>query len=332
MALQSDRTPALSEAASATLHRTPPLRSPGWLVGILAGLAAGALWGTVFVAPRVVDGFGAVDFAVGRFLACGVFSALLLSAPAWRGGALRLPTLAQAGAALGLSVLGYTGYYLLLVLAIERAGSVLPTLIIGTIPIWVMLLGKPVGLRWAALAPGLVLTLLGLGVMMQVPGTDGASIGTDEPAYLWSGVLCAVAAMACWTAFALLNAAWLKRHAEVSVSDWASWLGVAAGLGALGLWALLGSPVAQMAARPGVGSFAVICVLTGIGAAWVASVAWNVASRNLSPSLAGQLIVSETVFGVAYSFAWDGQWPAPAQWLACGLFVAGILASIRAHR
>ena len=216
-------------------------------------------------------------------------------------------------------------------LAIERAGSVLPTLIIGTIPIWVMLLGKPVGLRWAALAPGLVLTLLGLGVMMQVPGTHGASIGT-EPAHLWSGVLCAVAAMACWTAFALLNAAWLKRHAEVSVSDWASWLGVAAGLGALVLWALLGSPVAQMVARPGVGSFAVICVLTGIGAAWVASVAWNVASRNLSPSLAGQLIVSETVFGVAYSFAWDGQWPAPAQWLACGLFVAGILASIRAHR
>ena len=35
------------------------------LTGILAGLAAGALWGLVFVAPRMVDGFGSVDLAAG---------------------------------------------------------------------------------------------------------------------------------------------------------------------------------------------------------------------------------------------------------------------------
>jgi len=29
---------------------------------------------------------------------------------------------------------------------------------------------------------------------------------------------------------------------------------------------------------------------------------------------------------------WDGQWPTLLQALACVLFVAGILASIRAHR
>ena len=56
------------------------------------------------------------------------------------------------------------------------------------------------------------------------------------------------------------------------------------------------------------------------------------ASRRLSPSLAGQLIVSETVFGLLYTFAWNGQWPVAMQWLACALFVLGILASIRAHR
>jgi hypothetical protein len=31
--------------------------------GVLAGLAAGALWGLVFVAPRMVPGFAAVDLA-----------------------------------------------------------------------------------------------------------------------------------------------------------------------------------------------------------------------------------------------------------------------------
>jgi drug/metabolite transporter (DMT)-like permease len=52
----------------------------------------------------------------------------------------------------------------------------------------------------------------------------------------------------------------------------------------------------------------------------------------LPESLAGQLIVSETVFGLLYAFAWSGQWPAPLQGLAAVLFVLGILASIRAHQ
>ena len=63
-----------------------------------------------------------------------------------------------------LSILGNTGYYLLLVLGIQDAGTEVPTLIIGLIPIWMMLLGKPVGLKWGTLVPGLLLTLGGLGL------------------------------------------------------------------------------------------------------------------------------------------------------------------------
>ncbi|HYF44325.1 MAG TPA: EamA/RhaT family transporter, partial [Ramlibacter sp.] len=59
---------------------------------------------------------------------------------------------------------------------------------------------------------------------------------------------------------------------------------------------------------------------------------WNIASRRLSASLCGQLIVSETLFALAYSFAWDGRWPTWPQALACALFTLGILASIKAHR
>src|SRR3989338_5398717 len=120
---------------------------PGMVTGILAGLGAGAFWGMTFVAPLIVEGFSSVDYTVGRFVACGLFSALLLllgHAHRAAGGPVpRVPTLRQAGAALGLSVLGYTGYYLLLVLAIADAGAALPVLIIGTIPLWVMVLGKP---------------------------------------------------------------------------------------------------------------------------------------------------------------------------------------------
>jgi drug/metabolite transporter (DMT)-like permease len=316
------------------------------LTGILAGLGAGAFWGMTFVAPLVVSGFDSVDYTVGRFLACALFSVLLLAArplaglfqtgQPWQGrrlGGWYLPTLRQALAALGLSVLGYTGYYLLLVLAIQEAGAAVPVLIIGTIPLWLMVLGKPRGLRWSALLPGLLLTGLGLLLMMQTTGhTDAPGETAALGGPLMRGVLYAVAAMLSWTAFSLLNAAWLRRHPSVNSTDWANWLGVAAGLGALQLWASWGTGWAALSARPGFASFLLVCVVSGIGSAWVAAVLWNIASRRLSPSLAGQLIVSETVFGLLYAFLWDAAWPAALQLLACALFVLGILASIRAHR
>lgn len=302
-----------------------------WLTGVLAGLAAGALWGMVFVAPRMVTDFSSVDITAGRYVACGLFALVAMGSMAWRSGQARVvPTFRQAQVALGLSVLGYTGYFLLLALAIRDAGSVLPTLIIGTIPLWLMVLGKPHQLHWRSLWPGFLLTALGLCVMVWAEPQAVSAAGAG--AFFWRGLAFAALAMACWTAFGLLNAAALKRDRGVRSSDWANWMGIAAGLGGLALWAVMGSTWEDMTGRPGFGAYLWVCAITGIGAAWVASVLWNVASRNLSPSLAGQLIVSETVFGVVYSFAWEGQWPALAQWLACGLFVAGILASVRAHR
>jgi len=317
--------------------------TPGMAVGIAAGLGAGAFWGMTFVAPLVVEGFSALDFTVGRFVACGLFSLVWLAwvhgRAAWRGASEAWPTGAQIGAALGLSVLGYTGYYWLLVLAIEDTGAALPVLIIGTIPLWVMLLGKPHGLRWRDLLPGMALTALGMALMVQVTAREGEWVsGQGE----WRrGVVFAVGAMLSWTAFTLLNARWLKQHPGVNSTVWANWLGVAAGLGALLLWWIVGqaSGVADagvieppMWAREGWGLFVLVCAFTGIGSAWVAAVLWNMASRRLPESLSGQLIVSETVFGLLYAFVWSGQWPALQQGLAAVLFVLGILASIRAHR
>ena len=301
---------------------------PGMVAGILAGLGAGAFWGSAFVAPLLTPGFSSIDLTVGRFLSCGVLSALLLLWARVRGESQR-PTWRQAGAALWLSLLGYTGYYLLLVLAIQAAGAALPVLIIGTIPLWIMLLGKPQGLRWRSLLPGLVLTVAGLVLMMRVSahGSD-----TGEGSNFWLGILYAVLAMASWTAFGLLNARWLAQHPEVNSTVWANWLGVAAGLGSLVIWVAVGSELETLVQRPGFDTFLIVCAITGIGSAWIASVLWNMASRRLSPSLAGQLIVSETVFGLIYTFAWSAQWPAALQWVACALFVLGILASIKAHR
>jgi drug/metabolite transporter (DMT)-like permease len=304
----------------------------GMLAGIAAGVGAGAFWGMTFVAPKLLPEFSGVDVTVGRFVACGVFSLLLVLVHTLRSGRAALPTVAQAGAALWLAALGYWGYYLLLVWGIADAGPALPVLIIGTIPLWLMLLGKPEGLRWRALLPGLLLTALGMGLMVQSTAAADVAAAVQQAPQLWRGLAWAALAAATWTAFGLLNARWVQRHPEVNSALWANWLGVAAGLGALLLGAGWGTPWAEWLAHPAWWRFVLVCAVTGIGSAWVAAVLWNMASRRLSPSLAGQLIVSETLFGLAYAFVWTGEWPALAQWLASVLFFAGIVASIRAHR
>jgi drug/metabolite transporter (DMT)-like permease len=294
--------------------------------GIAAGLAAGALWGLVFVAPRMVPGISGVDFTTGRFVSYGILAfALILLArnKQW-------PTWAQARSAVLLSFLGFTGYYLLLVYGIRDAGTEVPSLIIGTIPLWMMILGKPAGLTWKSLIPGLLLTGCGLALMMTA--SHGASSVAPTGEHFWRGVAFSVASMVCWTAFGLMNAKWLKDHPEVSATTWANWLGVATGLGAFVLWLVAGSEPKVLQAQADIALAAILSVATGIGSAWIATILWNIASQRLSASLCGQLIVSETIFALIYSFIWDGQWPSAVQWVATALFVAGILASIRAHR
>ena len=298
------------------------------LVGILAGLAAGALWGLVFVAPALAPGLAAVDLAAGRFVSFGVVALLvMLLAP----GKHHWPTASQAAAALGLSVLGFSGYYLLLVLSIRDAGVEVPTLIIGTIPIWVMLLGKPEHLLWRSLFPGLVLTMLGV-LLMMGSETVGVSAHATQGWVYWRGIGFALLSMACWTAFAVMNSAWLRHHREVNVTDWANWLGVASGLGAIAVWLMFGTESKVLLAQADIAHSAMVCVATGIGSAWLATVLWNIASRHLSASLCGQLIVSETLFALFYAFVLYGVWPQWLQLVASFVFLLGIVASIRAHR
>jgi len=298
------------------------------LTGILAGLAAGALWGLVFVVPRMTPGLSSVDLTAGRFVSYGGMATLVMLFT-WR--THTWPTLRQAVTALGMSLLGATGYYLLIAQSVVFAGSEVPTLIIGTIPIWIMLLGKPDGIKWSGLLPGLLLTVGGLALMMQSSLGQAAQTSSGGGQF-WLGVLLALGAMLSWTAFALVNAAWLKRHPEVSATEWTNWIGVATGAGALLLWLVAGSTSNELLALDNKAFLATVCIVTGVGSAWVASILWNMASQRLSVSLCGQLIVSETLFALFYSFVWDGAWPAVAQWLAAVLFTLGILASIRAHR
>jgi hypothetical protein len=121
-----------------------PFRHRSMLTGIVAGLLAGALWGLVFVAPRMTAGLVRHSTSTaGRFVVYGRGRRRWCSWPC-RGRRARGRRWPQMGLRCGPVRAGLsqatTGF---LVLAIRDAGTEMPTLIVGTIPLWVMLLGKP---------------------------------------------------------------------------------------------------------------------------------------------------------------------------------------------
>jgi drug/metabolite transporter (DMT)-like permease len=80
------------------------------LTGILMGLAAGALWGLTFVAPRAVLPYSEVDLAILRYGVFGLTSLLLMaSSRRFRPGKL---TPRKMLLALWLGLSGFVVYYL----------------------------------------------------------------------------------------------------------------------------------------------------------------------------------------------------------------------------
>ncbi|WP_155601447.1 EamA family transporter, partial [Xanthomonas translucens] len=129
--------------------------------GVGSGIAAGASWGLVFLAPQLLAGFSPLQLSVSRYLAYGAVAALLL-APCWRAatGTLGAP---EWWALLRLSLLGNIVYYVLLGSAVQWAGGAATALIIGLLPAVVTVLGSRAAgaMRLRRLAAPCALCVLG---------------------------------------------------------------------------------------------------------------------------------------------------------------------------
>ena len=69
-------------------------------------------------------------------------------------------------------------------------------------------------------------------------------------------------------------------------------------------------------------------IVMGVAGSWVATWCWSIASRKLPLSLSAQLIVAETVFGLAYGFIYEHRWPASAEWAGIALQMVGAAVAI----
>jgi drug/metabolite transporter (DMT)-like permease len=67
----------------------------------------------------------------------------------------------------------------------------------------------------------------------------------------------------------------------------------------------------------------------GLLASWLGTVCWNEASQRLPTTLAGQLIVFETLSALAYAFMLRGELPQSLTLLGIALLVAGVIWALR---
>lgn len=309
--------------------------------GTLFALAAGLMWGLVFVAPLMLPDYPAALLTVGRYLAFGLI-ALPLAAIDWRD--LRALTRADWLEAAKLSAIGNFLYYLCLSAAIQRAGGPLPTVIIGTLPVVIAICSnlrdhrRDGHLPWARLAPSLLLIACGIALVNQVELAQLSAQGTAEQLRRYAeGGLLAVAAVACWTWYPIRNADWLRAHGERSPRAWATAQGLVtlpmalAGLALLPLLQASGLLAAEFALPLGPRPWAFVGLMLAVGlcASWLGTLCWNEASQRLPTSLSGQLIVFETLAALAYAFLWNQRMPPSATVAGVVLLIAGVVWALR---
>lgn len=346
--------PAATDNALMPATAAPPPDPRPLAAGTAFAAAAGLMWGLVFVVPLLLPDYAPVLLSVSRYLAFGLIALPL----AWLD-RRRLAALTRADwtEALKLAAVGNLLYYGCLAGAIQHAGAPLPSMIIGTLPVWIAVLSNRRNLRrdgrlpWRRLAPSLVLIALGLAcvnraewqaLQAQAQAADAARAGAAAALLgrYASGAALAIGALLCWTWYPIRNADWLRAHAERSSSTWATAQGLmtlplaAAGLLLLLAWQRWGdgsaappAPAALLGPTPL--RFVGLMAVLGLLASWLGTLCWNQASQRLPTHLAGQLIVFETLAALAYAFVLRGAAPEAVTAVGIALLVAGVALALR---
>lgn len=308
------------------------------LGGVAFALAAGIMWGLVFVGPLLLPEYPAALQAFGRYLAFGLIAIPL----AWldRSELARM-TRADWIEALKLAAVGNVLYYLCLASAIQRAGGPLPTMIIGTLPVVISIAANLLNHRrdgrlpWGRLAPSLLTILAGIACVNQVELEALSGDPAADIARYASGALLATVAVACWTWYPLRNANWLREHPGRNPRAWATVQGLATlplavtGYVAFWGWSAATDATFPMPFGPRPQAFIGLMLAIGLFASWLGTLCWNEASQRLPTALVGQLIVFETLAALSYAYLLRGEWPQPLTLAGVGLLLVGVAWAVR---
>jgi drug/metabolite transporter (DMT)-like permease len=308
------------------VNATRAVGSQTLVAGVLWALAAGLCWGTAFLAPLLLPAFHAVEITAGRYVAYGIFALLPIAFTVMRGPVLGLGELSVWRQAFALSAVGNLVYFCCVIAGIQLAGAPIAALIIGALPVTLPIaasLTEPDAKAQISLRRLIVPSLLMLAGLAAVHiGEHGALTVSTQGASYWSGIGLITAALLAWTWYGVANARALAARSDISAATWSSLQGITLLPVVVPVlaYAVLSSNV-----QASWGKFAAVSLMLGIVPSWLAMWCWNRASQLLPATLAGQLIVFETVAALAYAYAWKLSWPPLLVVTGAALLLGGVL-------
>ena len=305
------------------------------LIGVLLGIAAGALWGLIYIAPLLLPQYNPVLVALGRFIAFGLVSLPFMF---FMKEDLKRFTKPDIIEAFRLPFFGNVVFYSLITVCIRMSGAPLAGMFMAVIPVLVAIVAnvryqrEGRGLSWGSITPPLVLIFFGLVIANWTEFqyiTSSGSTGLD----FWIGVLFGIAAVISWTWFSIMNGEWLLAHPKHSSSAWTALQGVTVLPVVMIAFAILAWPCGWMDTSVSLLGetplrFLGVALMIGLLCSWVAMLCWNQMSQRLPSGLGGQLIVFESISAVVYALIWRGEWPTITMVIGFTILLVGVMCSL----
>lgn len=292
--------------------------------GIISILAATLCWGFIFVIPMFMERFDPIEVTLGRFFSFGLVSLIVLI--------LNKRYLLQRTYAkhwlnalwLGLisSLVCYSG----MVFCMRYASPSVSALIYGVSPILIALLGNRQKREYRYrdfLLPG-VLTLIGI-TLTNLKAFESSTVSFYTYAF---GFVCGVIGLFAWAWYAVRNAKYQEEHPGLPVLDWIVMLGVAI----FCIVICIAAPIAAF--KPDLSHF--VCnefligsLILGTICSWLPFYLWNRGTLHVPISLAGQLSIFETIFGLVLIYMIETRLPSLFEFIGIIALFAGVLTAFK---
>lgn len=305
------------------------------IVGILLVLAACFVWGLIFVIPEFLLAFTPIEVTLGRYLFFGFVSCVFMLFQGWQ--KWRSFSSEIWKTAIWYALIVNIIYYFFLVVGLRYSNPSVMALLLGISPITISFYGnwrqKECKFRQLILPSSLI--VLGLILVNFSALTENSVYSISH--YLF-GLLCGVLSLIAWNWYVIANAQFLKERSDIPPSDWANLIGI----GTL-LWVLLiGAILAVLTSfdylqkfwtwNDELRLFLVGTFILGFICSWLGSYLWNQGTRSLPISLAGQLTIFETIFGLFFVYLFEHRLPTVLEALGIVTILGGVTYTLSVFR
>lgn len=294
---------------------------------LLLGIAANALWGAAFIVPYGLLDFSSEIITISRYTIYGAISIIIfiLIKPRVSRMSWRIFFIANL-----ISFCGNFGYYYFLTAGIQKSGFIIPTLIVGMLPVSVIIISyaQHRNARISGLLPGVGLMVCGI-LLVNWASLIGAGHQLAQPSHVL-GIASSLVALVFLTLYFVLNARFLKMNSGMPSLQWTSLLGICALLHSVifatfiyyttdgrKILELLQSPADRLMA------FVFGVFFLGIFVSYIAMWMWNISSRNISGVLGARILSLEALFALLYGYLIDFRLPTGLEVLGTAFVIAG---------